>query len=232
MPSEVDDPSYRESAYRHSARVREGPARRPALRLVALAGAGLLAIVALTIGVPAARSLLRDTETRRLDDELGPVLRDPVVLALADRFEPDRGAALDRPASTVVMESSSLAETSRGLDRATAGRGLVIRLGRHLHVDPAHAELPVDRRARVLAEVSWVALVRSTRMPDAYQFGARSVDVRRLDVAVVDVGADVEVARVAIEAVPPVRATAAVDVYEVDPATLAAEVERALASAE
>ena len=197
--------------------------------LVALIGCGALVVL---IGVGMGIWAYLD---HRADEEAEVARRDAAVAALDVGRSPvigalvaDHGFAVLEPGGWPMIPYPEDLD-SRFLDwvdvsshgdvhrAAVPDRGAIVLVeGETASLDPSHHELRDEDRADTIEEVRWVALVRRTTFPDAYDFEDRSVGVEQVDLRVVRVADGVLIAQGTYRAMPPEFEGFPVDTYTVD----------------
>lgn len=208
--------------YRRSAREVEGPARRGSLGCITWAAA----LAMLGVGALVTHAVLRPhwtTESARaLERDLSPLLREGRVAGFAHTYDP---RALDMPEPTALLVGEqtempvrtasvrepecTLAPTDLGILITARGRA-----ADHAQLHTATFGLR-HRLAHLPEDVRWIGVTRSRMLRAAYSYGGVTVDVERVEVAVVDLASGELAGRLTVEAAPPASTSVPLDEYRV-----------------
>lgn len=219
------DPSYRDAANVEPA----SPASEPSGGLgCTLLGAALIGSILVAIGYPIARATWLESRRDEADAAFRAFLDDDHADDLHVHAEALECPALSR--SVAGHEDVHVrSETQRfGEAPAADARGLVVRVGRRRRVDVAFAALDAGRAAATPDDVDWIAFVTRQRLPDAYSYGAVSVDVEHVEIRIVHRDG-APLATVTLEALPPTQTNTQGHYYTLDPAEVGDAVTAALA---
>lgn len=172
---------------------------------------------------------------RALEADLSPFLHEERIAHLAHAFDP-RELDMPEPRDLLLGEQPETAvNVARVRERTsslTPGDLGVLIEARSREVSHARLDLRSLALHRQLArtgdDVRWVGVTRSRMRRGTYAYGAVTVDVERVEVAVVDLVSGELAARVTIEAAPPASTSIPLEEYRVVADRVAAAIEDVL----